>query len=127
VRAPHNSTGDDTMNVIIKETGETRELSIIDIKSGCDWTVDLLGNSGIHKNADTDAVTMDLDDFVWWETYINGHMATEYGIVELAMIAGVDTGEIRNDVFDYMGQQDMENERDRAVQRLEELRGELLN
>ena len=115
------------MNVIITETGETRELSIVDIKTGIEWTVDLLGNAGIHKDADTDAVTMSQEDFDWWVEYINGHESTEQEIIDLAMTAGVDSAEIRNEVFAYMGQNDMENERERAVQILAELRDELLN
>lgn len=109
------------MKVIINNTNQIEELSIIDHKSNTDWIVDLLGNAGIHKDADTDAVTMDREDFTWWQNYIEGHEATEREIAELAENAGVEYNEIQAKVFEYMGRQDMENERGRAIQILAEL------
>jgi hypothetical protein len=115
------------MKVIISETGEIEELQIIDFKSGVDLSVDLLGNVGIHKDAVIDAVTMDRENFNWWLKYIHGYEATEKDISDLAKEIHEDAGIIRCRVFDYMGQQDMENERDRAVQIIQEIREEFYN
>ena len=114
------------MKVIITNQIEelSEELSIIDYKTGMDWIVDLLGNAGIHKDAETDAVTMDREEFDWWVEYINGYVSTEREIAELAEQADVEVSDIRNEVFEYMGQQDMENERGRAIQKLAELKEE---
>jgi len=114
------------MKVIIKNTNRIEELTIADHYTGIDYSMDLLGNAGIHADADadTDAVTMDQEDFEWWQNYIEGHEATERECEELAAQAGVQYSEIQVKVFEYMGQQDMENERDRAIQMLAELREE---
>jgi hypothetical protein len=111
------------MKVIINNTNQVEELSIIDYKTGTDWTVDLLGNAGVHTGEEG-AYHLDREDYEWWATYIDGHEATEKEIAELAENADVEYNEIQEKVFDYMGQQDMENERGRAIQILAELKEE---
>lgn len=111
------------MNVQINNTNQVEELSIIDHNTGTDWTVDLLGNAGIHTDEEGN-VHLDREDYEWWSTYIKGHEATEKEIAELAEQVGVEYNEIQGKVFEYMGQQDMENERGRAIQMLAKLKEE---
>lgn len=109
------------MKVFIKNSSEIEELKIIDYPTEIDWTIDLLGNSGVHTDEEGH-VHLSREEFDWWSRYIEGHEATERDIADLAEDAGVEYAEIQAQVFEYMGQQDMEDERARAVQKIEELR-----
>ncbi len=108
------------MKVIINGTQEQRDLTAIDLATGTEYTRDLLGNCNIHAG-DDDCYHMDDADYDWWTAYITGYDATEREIFDLAEKAKKDPYQIRQDVFDFMGQQDMENERERAIYRLREL------
>lgn len=108
------------MQVIINETKDVKDLTIIDDATGTEWTRDLLGNCNIHTDSDN-FYHMDAADYVWWMGYITGYKATEQEIFALAEKAQKDPYQVRMEVFDYMGQNDMENERGRAIQKLEEL------
>lgn len=108
------------MQVIINETKEVKELTIIDDVTGTEWTRDLLGNSDIHTDSDN-FYHMDAADYDWWTAYITGYKATEQEIFAIAEKAQKDPYQVRMEVFDYMGQNDMENERGRAIQKLDEL------
>lgn len=61
------------MNVTIIETNEKETLSIIDPKSGCDYTTDLIGNHGElpDYNEDTDSYHMTKESFNWWANLID--------------------------------------------------------
>lgn len=64
-----------TMKFIINETGKHEELSIIDTKTGMDWSNDLIGNSGavgqyIEYDDVEDAYRINQEDFDWWSEYI---------------------------------------------------------
>lgn len=107
------------MQVIINETNEIKYLTIDD-EHGTEWTRDLLGNCNIHVG-DDDSYHMDAADYEWWAEYIAGYKATEQEIFELAEKAQKDPYQVRMEVFDYMGQNDMESERGRAIQKLQEL------
>lgn len=63
------------MKFIINETGKHEELSIIDTKTGMDWSNDLIGNSGavgqyIEYDDAEDAYRITQEDFDWWSEYI---------------------------------------------------------
>jgi hypothetical protein len=63
------------MRVIIRETGERRELSYPDPVTGVDWVRELVGGSGavgsyIEYNAAADVYVMNHDDYIWWAEYI---------------------------------------------------------
>ena len=108
------------MQVIINETKEVKELTIIDDVTGTEWTRDLLGNSDIHTDSDN-FYHMDAADYDWWAAYISGYKATEQEIFAIAEKSQKDPYQVQMEVFDYMGQNDMENERGRAIHKLEEL------
>ena len=108
-------------NVIINNTSEIETLSIIDRSSGVNWIADLLGDAGIHADEDGN-YHMDREDFDWWAEYINGYTATEHDVAEMAEMTGEDFYKIRQRVMDYAGESnDMEYERPRAIQMLEEI------
>ena len=80
------------MQVVIRETGEVKTLSIICRKTGCEWVLDLIGNHGafdqFEKEVDEDgegtgrwvagAVTIQ-----WWQSYISNLEAIEDAIESL--------------------------------------------
>ena len=108
-------------NVIINNTNEIETLSIIDWSSGVNWIADLLGYAGIHADEDGN-YHMDREDFDWWVEYINGYTATEHEVAEMAEMTEEDFYKIRQRVMDYAGESnDMEYERPRAIQMLDEI------
>lgn len=109
------------MTIIINETGERKELLAVDNTTGCEWTQDLLGNSGYQRKYDADDnVCMDADDYQWWSDYIAGYDATEREALEMADEVGVDGNKLFRACREYAGQDDMESERPRAMQYLQE-------
>lgn len=69
------------MTVLIKETGKKAELTIVNRKTGLDWSNDLIGSSGaigqyINYDAECDAYRTSQDDYDWWTNYIE--MYTRY-------------------------------------------------
>ena len=61
------------MQVLNSTTGQVEELSITDRKSGCEWTADLVGNSGVVKwDDDRDIREMNAEDIAWWQNIIDG-------------------------------------------------------
>ncbi|NCC05839.1 MAG: hypothetical protein EOM37_17775 [Proteobacteria bacterium] len=73
------------MDVQIIETGARVELSIIDPKSGMDWTNDLMGNYGALPDYDdeTDAYMMSQADYDWWASLIDDYQRADYRMYEL--------------------------------------------
>ena len=64
------------MKFIINETGNLEKLTIIDAKTGMDWSSDLIGNSGavgdyIHYDDAAGAYSIGQEDFDWWAEYIS--------------------------------------------------------
>lgn len=62
------------MLVRIKETGETKELKIVDHKTGIEWTNDLIGNatgfSEFDHDVENDIYMCDKETCNWWGDYI---------------------------------------------------------
>lgn len=73
------------MKITIIETGEKAELSIIDPKSGCDWTNDLLGNYDElpDYNDDDDTYHMAQDTYDWWDDLIKNYQAADVRCYEI--------------------------------------------
>ncbi len=67
------------MDITIIETGERAELSIIDPKSGCDWTNDLLGNHDAlpEYNDDDGTYHMSQADYAWWSDLIERYQIAD--------------------------------------------------
>ncbi|MEN6565877.1 MAG: hypothetical protein ABFC57_06215 [Veillonellales bacterium] len=71
------------MDITIKETGEVKDLTIIDCKTGCEWTADLITASDFW-NDETEQYEMSHDDFDWWTEYISDTEKTEKEAEKLA-------------------------------------------
>lgn len=60
----------------IRETGEIKELSFTDIKTGIDCTNDIVGNTGAFTdgtfayNAAGEVYDVDSENFDWWKEYL---------------------------------------------------------
>ena len=67
------------MEITIIETGEREKLSIIDRKSGCDWTNDLLGNHNAlpDYNDDDGTYHMSQDSYDWWDDLIDKYQLAD--------------------------------------------------
>ena len=63
--------------------GEVKELSIIDAKSGMDWTSDMLGNHDACGYDDEQEMhTMDVDDFEWWAELLPKYEQADQAVEE---------------------------------------------
>ena len=84
------------MNVIIRETGEARQLTVASVGA-----LDLLGNAGALTDGqftwseDADAWFCDADTYDWWSQYIADCDATDADIAELAAALGLSPGDVR--------------------------------
>lgn len=103
--------------------GEERNLSIIDRKSGCDWILDLLGNYNALVQDENENYVMDEDDYNWWSEYIAGVEKYE-DLAEEMIEDGFDSEEIWNVINEAIGGIDLEDQPARALEALEELKGE---
>lgn len=66
------------MRVKIKETGEIKDLGIIDPKTGVNYVADFIGNTGalgkeFLYNEDEEYYEALQDDVEWWENVIEAH------------------------------------------------------
>lgn len=60
------------MKIRIKETGEVKDLTIIDRKTGCEWTADLVGDDDcITYNRDREIYETDQASYDWWNNMID--------------------------------------------------------
>lgn len=80
------------IQVVVRETGEVKSLSIICRKSGCEWVMDLIGNRGamdqFEKEVDEDGEgtgrwVADAGTIQWWQSYISNLEAIEDAIESL--------------------------------------------
>ncbi len=71
------------MNVLINNT--IKSLCIIDPKTGCEWTQDLIGNAdGFLDFDESNALhTMSSDDYNWWYDYIQTEQKIQNEINQL--------------------------------------------
>jgi len=61
------------MKIYNTTTGKEVSLTIIDRKTGCEWTNDLIGNAGdLHYNSDREMAEMNQDTYEWWNITIEG-------------------------------------------------------
>ncbi len=58
------------MEILIKETREIRALTLIDPKSGCEWTADFMNAGLLETDKETDLTCMSQEDFDWWADLI---------------------------------------------------------
>ena len=117
------------MNVKINETGEIKELNVID-KNGINWIHDLMGNVGELTNGqfvqigDEDLYAADQASYDWWVEYIEGMQATEDEVAALVEEYDLDKDEVQDRIDAAIGGTDMEGERRAAKMELAEIREE---
>lgn len=81
------------MLVIIKETGERKELNCYDVNSRVDCTEEIIGNSGAvgdYIEFDDGAYIMSEDNYNWWADYLDKWQDDQKAIDELAEEIGRD-------------------------------------
>ena len=83
------------------ETGEVKELSIIDPESGVNWVGDLIGNAGSFVDGqfvwseEDDAYLATTETYDWWAKYIEDQEQTERDMEELADELGMSASDVR--------------------------------
>lgn len=67
------------MEIRINETKELETLEIVDPKTGCAWTADILGNynAAMEWDDEDDVYTMDQDEYEWWKGLIKRYQAAD--------------------------------------------------
>jgi len=70
------------MEITIKETGEVKELHLIDPATGVDWVADFISGRNI-EDGDNGEEIMTADDYAWWQEIIAAHQAIEHRKHEL--------------------------------------------
>lgn len=67
------------MRIIIKETKQIEDLSIIDPRQGTDWICDMLGNADALGKYDeeNDAYSMSQEDYEWWADYVASYQEAD--------------------------------------------------
>jgi hypothetical protein len=99
------------MEFRIKESGEVKDLTIID-KNGIEWTGDLLGNNNaLEYNKTTDEHVLSEEDFDWWKQYIKDFNADAEEAEELAEELGIEESEIWEE-YNMMATNDLNDEHD---------------
>lgn len=118
------------MNVTIRETGETKQLSIYG-KNGIEWTRDLIGDfvdkagSSAQFERDEDGnLTCDAGTYAWWDEYIAGAEATEREVEALAADLGVETSAVWGRIWEIAEPGDYETHRPGALVAMQSLREE---
>lgn len=95
------------MDIIIRESQKTEELSIIDPRTGVNYISDFVGNTGAHTDGqfewdeDKDAYICDQDTFDWWSKVVDDNQKLEDRIYQLREEHGHDAVEQAiGDAFD---------------------------
>ena len=78
------NTGEAEMTTIkIIETGEVKELEIIDPKSGNDWSSDFIGNNDeIEWDRDAGAMLLTKEQHDWWAEVLPAYERAEHALHE---------------------------------------------
>jgi len=122
------------MKIRIAETNVVEDLTIIDRKSNCEWTADLI-EAGSRGRDDDDNTIMTADDFDWWSEYISDTEATEDEAEKLAEElddAGVECSEETSNLSYIMAEiqsvtdNDYGTHRQAAINAMQEIRQEFL-
>lgn len=117
------------MKIIIKETNEVKELSIIDPNSGVDYIDDFIGNTGALNDGQflwddeddaADAYICDQETFDWWDKVVSDNQALEDRIHALQQEHGYDA--VHDAVMDSYAN-DLEDHADCVNQALDEAFG----
>jgi len=71
------------MEIIIKETSEVENISIIDPTSGVNYISDFIDSSAFDWDEDRDAYVCDRETFDWWDTVVADHQLLNERIADL--------------------------------------------
>jgi hypothetical protein len=100
------------MDIIIKETGDRDELSIISASNGIDYTEDFIGGPGALSDGqftydeDLDGYVCTQATFDWWKALIDDHQALEDRLDALREEHGSDTVDAVIRLHDYADLED---------------------
>ena len=84
------------MKIIIKESKEVTELDLIDPKSGVNYIVDFVGNSGAFDEGifvwdeEQDAYVCSQETIDWWKRVVHDNQELENRLYELTQTYGRD-------------------------------------
>ncbi len=85
--------------IMIEETKKVEEITIIDPKSGLDWSADFIGNNIVNpeyeyvKSEDDDLMVMSQEDFDWW-----AELAERWGKADEAVKNFFDNIEMKDEI-----------------------------
>jgi len=122
------------MNIIITETNERTDLTIIS-DNGVNWVADLIGNTGALSDGqfvwseEENAYIASQHTYDWWARYISDSEATDAEVEALATKLGVDIGDVRERIADYSvrlgNDADYESHRRDAIAAMREIEEEI--
>jgi len=111
------------MKITIKETGETKELSLIDPKTNTDHASDFIGNHGafvdgqFEQEKGSNAYVCSQDTFAWWDKVVTDNQLLEYRIHNLIEEHGM---EVVHDILDKASSVDLEDHAEHVNRALDE-------
>jgi len=97
------------MKITIKETGETKELSLIDPKTNTDHASDFIGNHGafvdgqFEQEKGSNAYACSQDTFDWWRKVVTDNQPLLYRIHNLIEEHGMEVVYDTVDTMSYVG------------------------
>ena len=101
------------MEIRIRETGQTKDISIVDPRNGVNWIGDLIGNFGgwdyIGWNDNLDCYETDKETFDWWADLVERYEAADNAVYDFAGDLDCDDAEeFRREVSMACGDTDLE-------------------
>lgn len=113
------------MKVIINETGVTRELTIIDSATGCEWTADLTSDDSNFDDYDREegCYHISQSSFDFWNQYISDTKADEDTRDELCEI--YDRYDVDTIIAEEIAYADYEHHHDCRITAFDRIRAEL--
>lgn len=100
------------MEIVIEETKQIKQLSIIDPKSGVNWASDLVGNHIMPSDYQTNedgVLIMDEATYDWWYTLCSDLENAEARKAELLALLHDEQWETACEMFNEVGNCDLED------------------
>jgi len=108
------------MKIYNTTTEKEVSLTIIDVKTRCEWTADLISAGNLDYNEELEMTEMSQDDFEWWSDLIEKMESNDERISEIE--SGLDEEDLdsfRNGIADCCGN-DLDTDADRIQLYLDE-------
>ena len=70
------------MEIIITETKEEKELTLVSPKTGCEWTMDFINNGDLATD-DDDNWVMTQEDFEWWKPVVEAYQEADNAVYDV--------------------------------------------